>query len=84
MWYPEIIHHGATRGVTGSCHEVCVVVNNRMLVDCGLFQGDEAPCERNFSDHLKMDFPIENIPALVVSHVPGSCRSNSLSARGRF
>lgn len=34
--------HGAARGVTGSCHLI-ECGESRILVDCGLFQGDAMP-----------------------------------------
>lgn len=39
MLYPEIIHHGATEGVTGSCHQLQMDAVTSLLIDCGLFQG---------------------------------------------
>ncbi|WP_152207588.1 MBL fold metallo-hydrolase RNA specificity domain-containing protein [Marinobacter changyiensis] len=62
-----IKHHGATSGVTGSCHEL-LVGESGVLIDCGLFQGEE---ERNGAgaDSLAIDFPIDHIRALVVTHV---------------
>lgn len=60
--YPRILFHGATQGVTGSCHELLLAEESGILIDCGLFQGDE--------DHsLEIDFPIEHIKALVITHV---------------
>jgi len=45
QWYPEIKHHGALHGVTGSCHELFFdeddSVRKSVLIDCGLFQGDD-------------------------------------------
>ncbi|WP_148863375.1 MBL fold metallo-hydrolase RNA specificity domain-containing protein [Marinobacter fonticola] len=63
----DIKHHGATRGVTGSCHEL-LVGNSGILVDCGLFQGQEEGHSATASN-LAIDFPIEHIRALVVTHV---------------
>ena len=34
-----ITHHGATTGVTGSCHQLTLPDGQAVLVDCGLFQG---------------------------------------------
>ncbi|MBK7726977.1 MAG: MBL fold metallo-hydrolase [Gammaproteobacteria bacterium] len=70
----EIIHHGAVRGVTGSCHELRLLPSsaNRqfaILVDCGLFQGAETSGTGAGRDQLAIDFPIEHIRALVVTHV---------------
>lgn len=59
---PTILHHGAVRGVTGSCHELRVG-DAGILIDCGLFQGDEARGDP------ATDFPIDHIRALVVTHV---------------
>ncbi|MCC4263105.1 MBL fold metallo-hydrolase [Oceanimonas baumannii] len=58
----DILHHGAVRGVTGSCHELRVN-GAGVLIDCGLFQGLDA------RDDLAIDFPVEHIKALVVTHV---------------
>ncbi|WP_324738150.1 MBL fold metallo-hydrolase [Pseudoalteromonas sp. CuT4-3] len=58
----KILHHGAINGVTGSCHEL--VINNKtsVLIDCGLFQGEDA------KDDLSIDFDIAHITALIVTH----------------
>lgn len=58
----QILHHGAVNGVTGSCHEL--VINNKtsVLIDCGLFQGEEA------KDDLSIEFDIAHITALIVTH----------------
>ncbi|MEQ3621936.1 MAG: MBL fold metallo-hydrolase [Marinobacter sp.] len=63
----DIKHHGAVTGVTGSCHEL-VVGSSGILIDCGLFQGEEASTGANASD-LSIDFSISHIRALVVTHV---------------
>ncbi|NMT65238.1 MBL fold metallo-hydrolase RNA specificity domain-containing protein [Marinobacter orientalis] len=63
----DIKHHGAVTGVTGSCHEL-VVGNSGILVDCGLFQGEEEGNRATASD-LSIEFPISHIRALVVTHV---------------
>src|SRR5690554_3531239 len=67
----EILHHGAVRGVTGSCHEPRLTPAEKgsgpgILIDCGLFQGQE---DRQRSADLAIDFPIDHIRALVVTHV---------------
>lgn len=67
----NMLHHGATNGVTGSCHELTLGDGGNaagILIDCGLFQGDEAR-GRNSVDQLAIDFPLEHIRALVVTHV---------------
>lgn len=58
----EILHHGAVKGVTGSCHELREG-DAGILIDCGLFQGLEGKRE------LAIDFDIAHIKALVVTHV---------------
>lgn len=63
----EIKHHGAVTGVTGSCHEL-LVGSSGILIDCGLFQGEDSSNGANASN-LSIDFPIDHIRALVVTHV---------------
>jgi len=63
----EIKHHGAVTGVTGSCHEL-IAGNSGILVDCGLFQGEDVGRGASASD-LSIHFPIDHIRALVVTHV---------------
>jgi metallo-beta-lactamase family protein len=65
----DISHHGAINGVTGSCHELRLRGGPGLLVDCGLFQGAETSGTGAGANQLKIDFPIEHIQALVVSHV---------------
>jgi len=70
----EIIHHGAVDGVTGSCHQLFLGsaegdTRDSILIDCGLFQGTELSTDRSEQDQLKIGFPVENIKALVVTHV---------------
>ncbi|HWK53504.1 MAG TPA: MBL fold metallo-hydrolase, partial [Hyphomicrobiales bacterium] len=62
-------HHGAVNGVTGSCHELRLGGDFGVLVDCGLFQGAETAGAGRESGDLRIDFPIEHIKALVVTHV---------------
>ena len=57
----NIIHHGARTGVTGSCHEIRVGTHG-LLVDCGLFQGEEK------GRSLDIEFPIDHIRALLLTH----------------
>ncbi len=38
----HIHHHGAGNGVTSSCHQLTLDAGRALLIDCGLFQGDEA------------------------------------------
>lgn len=81
--YPQILHHGALQGITGSCHELRLSELDGILIDCGLFQGEEAEvreCRYRVQGVLSegeglnsawqtIDFPIGHIRALVVSHV---------------
>lgn len=67
MYY--IKHHGAVNGVTGSCHQLSVDGSlfsdqkpRSVLIDCGLFQGDESFGEK------QIDFPIDDVQALLVTH----------------
>lgn len=67
----NISHHGATSGVTGSCHELTLTLGSQesgILIDCGLFQGQDESRGASASD-LSVDFPIDHIRALVVTHV---------------
>ncbi|MFY3773557.1 MBL fold metallo-hydrolase RNA specificity domain-containing protein [Marinobacter salsuginis] len=67
----SISHYGATSGVTGSCHELTVghgADKNGILIDCGLFQGQDEGRAASASD-LSIEFPVEPIRALVVTHV---------------
>ena len=67
---PTILHHGARNGVTGSCHQLFVEGRNSLLVDCGLFQGAETAADgRSAADRLEIDFPLEGVGALVLTHV---------------
>ncbi len=66
----KIKHHGAVNGVTGSCHELCVDNKNSILIDCGLFQGAETSAGGSAQEQqLAIDFPVQNVRALVVTHV---------------
>ena len=66
--FPQIVHHGALNGVTGSCHEWRVDADHSLLIDCGLFQGAETSGKAG-AEHLEIDFPIGQIKALIVTHV---------------
>ncbi len=66
----QIVHHGGRDGVTGSCHRLVVDPRHAVLVDCGLFQGEEVSNGRPpGDDRLRIDFPIDDVAALVVTHV---------------
>ena len=67
---PEVLHHGAKDGVTGSCHQLIIDEKNSFLIDCGLFQGAETSTEgQASSDQLSIEFDISTVKALLVTHV---------------
>nr|WP_320136957.1 MBL fold metallo-hydrolase [uncultured Amphritea sp.] len=61
-----IKHHGAITGVTGSCHELVLDKRSSVLIDCGMFQGAENGGSE--SDNLQLDFPIDSVKALFITH----------------
>ena len=65
----EIVHHGAVGGVTGSCHELRPSDDDAILIDCGLFQGAENSGKGAHARDLAIEFPIDKVRALVVTHV---------------
>ncbi|MBH0019490.1 MBL fold metallo-hydrolase [Pseudoalteromonas sp. SWXJ133] len=58
----RILHHGAVNGVTGSCHELAINKHTSILIDCGLFQGEDSKAD------LSIEFNVTNITALIVTH----------------
>jgi len=66
--YPNIVHHGAVDGVTGSCHELRLSSDSAVLVDCGLFQGEEKSTDGSDTDRLAIGFPVDRVRALLVTH----------------
>lgn len=70
MPYPQITHHGAVNGVTGSCHELHADAANSYLIDCGLFQGaDVSSGGEARQGSLEIDFPLGTVRALIATHV---------------
>ncbi len=68
--YPQLIHHGAAAGVTGSCHQLFVDEQTSFLIDCGLFQGAETTdVEQGAGNRTRIDFDISTVKALIVTHV---------------
>jgi metallo-beta-lactamase family protein len=69
----QLRHHGATTGVTGSCHELRLADGaggqRALLIDCGLFQGAEAGDDGARAERLQIGFDTSPIQALVVTHV---------------
>ncbi|EWG99098.1 MBL fold metallo-hydrolase [Halomonas sp. BC04] len=66
--YPQILHHGGAAGVTGSCHRLQIAPDRALLIDCGLFQGQDADHLDSLEQHT-VRFPVDDILALVVTHV---------------
>ncbi|MDO9521463.1 MAG: MBL fold metallo-hydrolase [Pseudohongiella sp.] len=66
--YPQFKHHGAAGGVTGSCHRYEASPDTHLLVDCGLFQGQDVTKSDHHAQH-RIEFDISAIQALVVTHV---------------
>lgn len=60
----QLIHHGGFRGVTGSCHQLRLDNGYSLLVDCGLFQGEDA--RRHPSLHI--EFSLDGVQALILTH----------------
>ncbi|MCC5855544.1 MAG: MBL fold metallo-hydrolase [Idiomarina sp.] len=64
----EVISHGAREGVTGSCHELLLRNGQSLLVDIGLFQGSEVSGDGADADHQDIEFPIEHVQAVIITH----------------
>lgn len=62
----KFLHHGATTGVTGSCHELFYSDRDSVLIDCGMFQGAEA-ADRELGES-QIDFSLNAVRALFVTH----------------
>lgn len=60
-------HHGAVKGVTGSCHLFVINEDNNFLIDCGLFQGEGEEGD-SFVRH-QIDFDVTNIKVFIITHV---------------
>lgn len=70
MRYPHIDHHGAQHGVTGSCHQLHMDADHSLLVDCGLFQGNETSADgRSGAGQHDVGFSLATIKALIITHV---------------
>ena len=77
----EISFHGADRGVTGSCHllECC---GQRLLVDCGMFQGSRELEEENSAS---LGFDPASVDLLLLTHAHlDHCGRLPLLAKGGF
>lgn len=62
--HPVLRFHGAAHGVTGSCYEL-EVGPQRILIDCGLFQGSKSEKELNYGD---FPFVPAGIDAVILTH----------------
>ncbi len=61
----QITHHGGHLGVTGSCHELHFKDSRSVLIDCGMFQGQDA----RGREGMEIDFPLADVQALILTHV---------------
>lgn len=61
---PELLFHGGAGTVTGSCYEI-VHAGGRLMIDCGMFQGNKTVRELNYRE-----FPFEpaKVDALLLTH----------------
>ena len=61
----QITHHGGHQGVTGSCHELRYTEGRSVLIDCGMFQGQDA----RGRESMAIDFALDDVQALILTHV---------------
>ncbi len=61
----KLVHHGAHKGVTGSCHQLFWDDKNSLMVDCGIFQGEDARKHPN----PEIEFSLRGIQSLLLTHV---------------
>ncbi|WP_306578911.1 MBL fold metallo-hydrolase RNA specificity domain-containing protein [Pseudomonas sp.] len=66
MEFPSLSHHGGTRGVTGSCHQLHLAPSASLLIDCGLEQGTDAA---QGETPASLGFDVQGIEALIITHV---------------
>jgi metallo-beta-lactamase family protein len=66
--FPTFTHHGAVDGVTGSCHQFWLSSEYSLLIDCGLFQGDEFAGAGSASKP-QISFNWRQINAVLLTHV---------------
>lgn len=71
----QVIHHGAHQGVTGSCHQLLINANQSLLIDCGLFQGndelEQTKGAGTFANQQKVPAPYHDASALnglIITH----------------
>lgn len=66
MEFPVLSHHGGTRGVTGSCHQLHLDHGVSLLIDCGLEQGADASPG---AESAPLGFDVGRVQALILTHV---------------
>jgi metallo-beta-lactamase family protein len=77
----ELSFHGADRGVTGSCH-LLECAGQRLLVDCGMFQGSRELEEENSA---RLGFDPAALDCLLLTHAHlDHCGRLPLLAKGGF
>lgn len=71
----QLLHFGAANGVTGSCHMLKINDETDYLIDCGMFQGDDARREnlRDIKNNpeqyfAQINFPLDNLQAVLITH----------------
>ncbi len=70
MTFPNIPHHGAVTGVTGSCHQLHADAANSYLIDCGVFQGIETSNNGSAGQgSLAIDFSLDTVRRFIATHV---------------
>ncbi len=84
MYYPQIDHHGVKDGVTGSCHQLRMNAGTSLLIDCGLFPGNDASTPDDpGADRLSIEFPPDTVKALATHvHIDHVGRTPYLQAAG--
>lgn len=61
----KLTFHGAAETVTGSCVGLTTTKGDKILIDCGLFQGSKEIKEKNYGN---FDFNPSEIDAVLLSH----------------
>jgi metallo-beta-lactamase family protein len=82
MRYPQIDHHGAQHGVTGSCHHLHMDADHRLVVECGPFQGNETSADgRSGAGQNNVKFSLAAIPYLLAAGYKGPIFGSEPSAK---
>ncbi|MDH4558233.1 hypothetical protein E8F11_24195 [Pseudomonas sp. BN417] len=71
MRYPDIQHHGATNGVTGSYHQLLMDDQHSLLADCDLFQNADIETKIGRARPLAFSF-YRNERECIVHHATSS------------